>query len=383
MPMRVVACGVATSAHCAGGEAHLHRGIGASVRGGVRTRAANEGVCTRAAVEAIVVRSSVEGVVVRAAVEPVVALAAVEGVRARAAREHIGAGVANKRIVVVGALENLDADKGVALGVAPSAHAGGEAHLHRGIGASVRCGVLMRPIIVPIDKVSQEFTATAAFKGIGALAADEEVDVYPALQPVISRATLEHIGAGVADERIVVVGALENLDADEGVALGVAPSAHAGGEVHLHRGIGTSVRGGVLLRPIVESIDIVESAAAYKGIGALAADEGVRPCAAREHIVASVADERIAVVGALEVLDADEGVALGVATNAHAGGEVRLHCGIGTSVRGGVRPRAAVEAVVARATVEPVVAVTAVEGVVALATVESVVALTAGNVVMA
>ena len=71
-----------------------------------------------------------------------------------------------------------------------------------------------------------------------------------------------------------MVGALEVLDAGEGVALGVASGNRAGVEVHRYRGIGATVRRGVL---------------------ALTADEGVRTRAARE-LIATVAESLVEAV---------------------------------------------------------------------------------------
>ena len=150
---------------------------------------------------------------------------------------------------------------------------------------------------------------TGVDEGVVAAATDDGVAACAALDDVIPV---------VAAEGVCVVGAGDVFNAGEGVACGVAPArgpvgdGRAGGryaagrypQVYGHRGGRCRVAGGVV------------AAGAGDGVGAVGA---------LEDVVLVVASEGVGVLGAGEVLDAGEGVALGVATAAGPGGQVDGH----------------------------------------------------------
>ena len=207
--------------------------------------------------------------------ELVVAEAAVEAVVAAAADEGVGVDRAD---------QHLDAGQGVAERLAGQALAGREVDVDRFVGGGV------------IGDVE----AVAAIDDVGAAAAAQAV-----------------VGGRAAD-RVVVERALDDLDAGQGITLGIAAAGAAVGEVD------DQAFGGQRI------IDRVDAGAAGDQVGAAAANEDVVAIAAIDRIVAaaaldavgqSAADEGVGEVGADQVLDRHERVARGLAAGRRAVGQ--------------------------------------------------------------
>ncbi len=342
----------------AGADHHLdagHRiGVGAVDGGEAREvdgeRVARAGIVDRVDAEPardlVVVRTADQRVVARAAVEGIGARARLDAVRAVAAFEHVGGHVADEDVAVLRADHPLDAGEGVALRVAAGRVAGAEVHGDAGRRAVVVDGV--EPVaaldVVAARAAAQRVVAEPAVELVGAAAARDDVGAV---------AAFERVGGGRAGQRIVEGGRDDPLDAVEGVADGVPAARGSGREVDRDGG-----RAGV--------VDGVDAARADEGVRAAAPDQGVVAGPAFEPVGAGIAVEHIGVGRADEVLDAGEGVAVGVAADPEArtrvGGEVdrdRGRAGVVGRVGAGpadedVGPRAAAQAIVAARAVERV-----------------------------
>src|SRR4029079_12498571 len=114
---------------------------------------------------------------------------------------------------------------------------------------------------------------------------------------------------------------------------------------------------------ILDAVDghPVVAGPADQRVGAPAALEDVVAVTAVEKIVALVAEERVVVLRAVEVLDADQRVALGGAALALAELETDLHAGAGVLVARAVMAVAAVDRVGAAAALDDVVAAAGVD----------------------
>src|SRR5262249_46855526 len=110
---------------------------------------------------------------------------------------------------------------------------------------------------------------------------------------------------------------------------------------------------------------------------ARAADQDVVAAAADEGIVAGVARQRVIEVGANDILDVDQRVAVGVTAGGGAGLQVDAHTGTGAGGIRGIAARAAIENVGPRATDQRAIAVVALERIVPAAAIEEVGAVAA------
>src|SRR5262249_46223293 len=152
------------------------------------------------------------------------------------------------------------------------------------------------------------------------------------------------------------------------VALGEPAGPGAGGEVD-----------GDSRRRVEEHHPVAGSGAAVEVITAAFGVDHVVAVAAEEGVGLRVADQRVAVLRAPDVLNIDQRVALGVAEAAGSAGQVHVHARGGRGIVGRVPPCTAVEAVGAAAAFERVVAVLAIKIVGAAAALERVVAGAGGG----
>ena len=164
---------------------------------------------------------------------------------------------------------------------------------------------------------------------------------------------------------------------------GVAARARTAAKVDFHSFPGSGcpgVRYGIRTRTPIE---VVTAKAAHQGVIARAARQGVVAPTAIQPVGKVVAGERVIVARTLEMLNATEGIALGVAARGRAPVQVHAHPGLRPRVGCGVHAFTPVEGVVACAAFEGVVARAALQGVVALFAVQAVVALFAVQAVVA
>ena len=186
-------------------------------------------------------------------------------------------------------------------------------------------------------------------RGVRPGAAVEGIRPAEANEGVVPRPTLEEVGIGVAGENVGIGRADDILDRDEDVAVGIATRSHPGGEVHGDGEAGGGIVGGV------------GACTAVEGIRAPAADQGVVAGAAGEEIGVAVTGQTVVVGRADDVLDVEDRIAVRIAADIDSRREVdrdrgarsRVVCRIdaGAAVEG-VRPRAALEGVVAVAASE-------------------------------
>ena len=197
------------------------------------------------------------------------------GVDAGAAGEHIGAGIAFQRVVERRAGEVLDADEGVALGIAATAQPRHQADADAGArGRIARC-----------------------------------IDARAAVHAVGAGKTGQKVVAGVAVERVVERRAGEILDTDEGVAFGIAAAAQPRHQADADAG----ARGRIARR--------VDAGAAVHAVGAGKTGQKVVAGIADEHV-----GERIA--GAIDGGGSQQGEVLDIADGVHAIGEAEADRGL-------------------------------------------------------
>ena len=154
----------------------------------------------------------------------------------------------------------LEAADGVTLGIASGYASGSKVDLDPRIRVQIRQYVVV---------------ARAAVEAVGAISA---------LEPVV---------AAIADEGIGMCRPIDSLEPADGVALGMASRHAPGSKVHTHPRIRVPVR------------HDVEPGAAVETVGTRLAPE---------YVVAAIADKGIVMRRAIELLDADEGVVLGMAS---------------------------------------------------------------------
>ena len=143
--------------------------------------------------------------------------------------------------------------------------------------------------------------AVPAVQRVVILAAPQAVGAAVAVERVFSAPAVERVVAVVAGQGIRVGGADENLDVVEVVALGVAALADTG------RQRDEDPRRRSLVGHRIDAL------AAVHLVGAGAADQIVVAFHAPQQVVFSIPVELVVIPRALQVLDIDEDVALGVA----------------------------------------------------------------------
>ena len=241
----------------------------------------------------------------------------VEEVRPRPPADPVVARIADEGVVVRGADEHLETGDGVALGVAAGRGVGGEVHVDS------RGGRLVGEVVPARAPVEAVRTAGAP----------------------------ERIAAGATNEGVAVGRADDLPEPDKGVPLGVAARHRAGRQVDGYPLIGGAVN------------DRVPAVAPVEGVGASITVDEVVPVAAFEGVVAAVPGEDVIEDGADDVLEAHDGIALGVPAQHRTGRKVDVDSSVGIPVIEDVIPAAAVEAVGARASLDDVGGCVADEGV--------------------
>src|SRR5262245_27304487 len=166
---------------------------------------------------------------------------------------------------------------------------------------------------VAIRPATEGVVAATTVQRVVAAAALQEVVIPEAQERVVAKVTLERVGTIVAKQAVVVFGAVELLNADQLVTLGVTARSGAPKEVHRYAGRGVGVD-----RPI-------NAPAAIEGIGAGAACEVIVASKSGQYVVIGVAGQLIAPPRADEVLDAPEYVALRRAPVSEPGVQVDCH----------------------------------------------------------
>src|SRR6266446_2274562 len=182
---------------------------------------------------------------------------------------------------------------------------------------------------------------------------DEGVATASAEEVVVARPALDHVVGVIADQK-VVEGRTDNvLEVAEDVALGVAPLRQPGAEVDHDAGGGVGIAQGV------------DAFVAAEEIGAGAALDVIVAGPALNDVVETVADQRIAVRGADNVLEVAEDIALGVAALRQPLAEVDEHARRRLGIAQGVDAFVAAEEVGAGAALDGVVAAAALDVIVA------------------
>ena len=201
---------------------------------------------------------------------------------------------------------------------------------------------------------------------IVAVAGVDRVGAALRIDHIIAAESVDDVGVARARQIVSEVGALQILEIEDRVALREPAGACAGGEVD-----GNSSRRIVEHHP-VDAVAAVEMITAAFGV------DHVVAVAAEERVGLGIADQRVGVLSAADVLNIDQRVALGVAAAACSARQVHVHACGGKGIVGRVHPGAAVEVVGAAAALERVVAVLAIESVGAAAALERVVAAAGG-----
>ncbi len=374
-----VALGVATR-HRAGAEVDRHGGSRAGIAGRVDAGAAGDRVGPAVAFDRIVAVAAVDRVVAGAAIDAVMAgiaedlvvlAAGIHAVVAGAAMDGVGPGPADEAIRAVAAVETVVAGLAGERVVAAIAHDRVVAQLAADDVADVAAGQLVgiaRPVQV-LDAGQRVALGVAAGAGAGqqvdrhrrrrtlivgvvrAVAAVQDIGPGPAVEPVVAGGAGQRIGAAAAGQPVGEGRAVEILDRDEGVALGVAARAGPAGQVDLHgRGRGVV-------------IDRVDAEVAIENISAAIAGERVIPVPARKEIVPEIAEQGVVEGRAGEILDPEIDVALGIVELALAGGQAGGHGARRAEIDDGVEVEAAIEGVGAAPAVECVVPFAAGQGV--------------------
>ena len=143
---------------------------------------------------------------------------------------------------------------------------------------------------------------------------------------VLAGPAAQDIPQGTAGEGVRAGRAGDVLDRVQAIALGIAATDYAERQVHADADAAGVVAGGVDAVPAVQDI------------GTRPAAEHVIAALARQPVVTGIPAERVvAAAAAAQLLDADQGVAQGVAARPDAGREVDRHPGAG-EVAGGSMP---------------------------------------------
>jgi hypothetical protein len=201
-------------------------------------------------------------VAAEAAADDVVAVATIENVIATAASQHIealaavqtkglGEAIADQDVValrtldvldvlvtvtkrlagVVGGIDEIDRQSDQRVGIAGAVETVAALHLvlagsaDQDIGAAaaiedVVLGAAIEDIVV--DTADQRILARPAEQLVVAFGVEQEVVAAAAVQDVIAQQPEQRVGLAVAVELVVEIGAPQVLDADEGVAFGIA-----------------------------------------------------------------------------------------------------------------------------------------------------------------
>ena len=336
-----------------------------------------------------------------ATIDRVGARAADQRVIARPALQQVVAGAAIERVVERRSLEALDADIGIAQRIAALVRAVERGH-DPGGGACVRRDVEPVPAVEHIGAgpAFKRVVARAAVQGFVARRPDQmvierrsgqdldigisialgiaavadlavEIDLDPhrrigkvdgigppaAIDVVRTRAALDRVVLGPADQRVVIGRSDQHLDARKHVAFGIAAMAGGAVKVHLDRGGRSRIVGGI------------DPVTAVQRVGPGAADQHVVARAPVQLFVACRTDQRVGTIGADDMLDVDQGVALGgaamrrraVKVDLHPGQRARIDAGRhrlagkGPGIIDRVEPATAIDVVRARAAIKRVV----------------------------
>ena len=252
--------------------------------------AALEGVVASLADERVGAGDACHPNLLAVSAQQVIPAAAVQDIAAASADERVVAAVAFDEVLVRRTRDILKAADGIAFGMASRHVPGGEVHGHARIGA----------------RVGEPVLTSAPVEPVGAVVA------------------VENVVTAVADERVVMREAPDILEAADDVAFGMASRHAPGGKVYRDARVGEQVVEPVLTHASVEPVGAVTTL---------------------EIVVSGVADERVAMPGALDIPDAADDVAGGLASRSHPGGKVHGHPRIGVPVREPVPPAPAVEPV--------------------------------------
>src|SRR5262249_25064171 len=251
-------------------------------------------------IKCVVAATAVQRVEADVALQVVVVAEAQERIVALITLERVGAIVAKQTIVVFGAVEALNADQLITLGITARSGAPKEAHRYafRGVGVD-------RPINAP-----------TAIKGVGA---------GPALDVVVAPKSGQYVVIAVAGEIIVPPRAGDVFDADEYVAFRCAPVPLSRVQVDCHAARGVAVNRGV---DIVAPEKLVGTLAALKNVVAVKAKDPIVAAHAKDPIVAvRCADateqptelvDNIEVVGSIDEVELRHGTLVRLVAARHA-----------------------------------------------------------------
>src|SRR6266446_1942022 len=191
---------------------------------------------------------------------------------------------------------------------------------------------------------------------------DEGVAAASAEKVIVARPALDHVVGLIADQK-VVGGRTDNvLEVAEDVALGVAALRQPLAEVDQNARRRVGIAQGVDAFVAAEEVG---AGAALDGVVAAAALDVIVAGPALNDVVEAVADQRIAVRGADNVLEVAEDIALGVAAKRQSLAEVDEHARRRVGIAQGVDAFVAAEEVGAGAALGGVVAAAALDVIVA------------------
>ena len=312
----------------------------------------------------------------RRVVSDVEARAAVDDIGAASAANDVVRAVADDRVVVVGALDDLDPRENVAKRIA--AASGPVDHVDR--------DALKR------ERVVSDIDTRAAKEAIRASAADQDVVASARVDQIVAPATAQQVVPAVPGQNVVKIGADQVLDGREDVALRIAARRRSGQQRDADRRRREEIVGGIRPRPAIDEVALSAAferiivRAAKEAVDAAPAFENVAPFGAFQPVGGLIAAERVGIGGADQRLDGGIDIALGVAALPDPAAEIGAHADVGAGKVNGVKtfaavdivePVAAEDQVVARLAEDVVIAGAAVDDIVAVARIDQVVAETA------
>ena len=290
----------------------------------------------------------------RAVVGAVEAATAIDQVGASAAAQAVVVAITQQAVVVIAALDDLDAAEAIPRRIAARCRAVGQIHHH----AFHRQAVIHR--VQPV----------AAANRVGAASAAEAVIASAAEELVVAAPALDAVGAAVTTKHVREVAADEMLDRHQQIVFGVAAPGRAIRQRHADAACRRQEPGRRVLA--LAAIEEISAAAAFERVITRAAYVDVVTTAPPQQVAAgatfqpvgeAVAAELIGIVGADQRFDVEIDIPLGKATLADA----RLQVGAHTGVRAAEHQR-----VKALATINPVAVVAAIDAVITRARIDGV-----------
>ena len=296
--------------------------------------------------------------------EGVVTTTTPKEVVAGTAIEDVGERIANQQIVGAGAADVLDIDQHIARGIATYGRVSAKVDLNANLRTTVQ-------IYGPIG-------AEAAIKAIRTSSAPQLIVASATREDVISGAAIKEIVASVTNQSVVETRTRNVFDIEEFIARSKSNCAAVRGQTDAHASCCIFI-----IRRIdaIATIECVSAAAALKTIVASATVERVNAKTASQKVCVCVTGQYVVENGALEVFDANEGIAFRRATVAQPIGKRNCHASCRASLieRPILGPRAAVQNVGTGATAQSIVASATIEMVYAQTTIEQVVVGVSGQ----